>query len=125
MSDENNNVEIEEEYEADILTLEDEDGVEHTFEVLDASELGGVRYMALAPYEADPAKRLEEEAEMIIMKVAVDESGEEVLDVVDDEDELYDAGQMFINRLSDVYDIDIDELVQQLRADEDEDNSVL
>lgn len=121
MSDEKNTFEMEEDYEADILTLEDETGEEHTFEVLDAADLNGARYMALVPYEEDPAKRLEEDAEMIIMKINQDDKGEEVLDVVDDEDELYEAGQMFIDRLSEVYDIDIEELAAQLRGADDED----
>jgi len=40
---------IDNEFGNDILTLEDDDGVEHTFEVLDAIDNGENRYMALSP----------------------------------------------------------------------------
>ena len=39
---------IDNEFGNDILTLEDDDGVEHTFEVLDAIDNGENRYMALS-----------------------------------------------------------------------------
>lgn len=96
-------------YEPDLITLEDENGKEHTFEVVDAAEVGEQRYMALVPWHADPAQRLAEDAEMLIMRVGED-SGDEYLDIVDDEDELALVGQVFMNRLSDVYDIDLDTL---------------
>ena len=109
MSEENKQHGLEEDYEPDILTLEDEAGMEHAFEVLDATDIDGVRYLALVPYSADSAEQLEEDAEMLLMRVS-EEGGEEVLDVVDDEDELLSVGQVFINRLAEVYDIDLDEL---------------
>lgn len=96
-------------YEADLITLEDEDGSEHTFEVVDTADMDGVRYFAVVPYSEDPSKRLQEDAEMLIMRLN-EEDGEEYLDVVDDDDELSAAGQLFMNRLSEVYDIDMDEL---------------
>ena len=45
---------IDNEFGNDILTLEDDDGVEHTFEVLDAIDNGENRYMALSPVYDDP-----------------------------------------------------------------------
>ena len=109
MSEENKQPGLEEDYEPDILTLEDEAGMEHSFEVVDATDIDGTRYLALVPYSADGAEQLEEDAEMLIMRVS-EEGGEEVLDVVDDEDELLSVGQVFINRLAEVYDIDLEEL---------------
>lgn len=99
----------EEDYEPDLLTLEDEDGKQHTFEVMDAADVDGIRYMAVVPYDADPAQRLAEDAEMLIMRVG-EEDGEEYLDVLEDDEELLRIGQVFLNRLSEVYDIDLDEL---------------
>ena len=107
----------EEDYEPDLLTLEDENGKEHTFEVLDAADIDGQRYLALVPYSADPAERLAADAEMLIMRVG-EEDGEEYLDIVEDEDELYAAGQVFLNRLSEVYNIDLDDLEKQLGGEE-------
>lgn len=112
--------EMEEEYEADIITLEDEAGVEHTFEVLDAADIGEERYLALVPYSEDVSAALDEDAEMLIMRVAKDENGDEVLDVVEDEDELMSASGVFINRLSELYDIDLEELANQLKQEQED-----
>ncbi len=101
------------EYEPDILTLEDEAGVEHTFEVIDAADFGENRYLALVPYNPNPAATLAEDAEMLIMRVGEEENGDEYLDLVDDADELQGVGQMFLNRLSEVYNIDLEELEEE------------
>lgn len=108
----------EEAYEADIITLEDDEGNEHAFEVLDATDIDDVRYLAMVPYSEDPAQRLEEDADMLIMRMG-EENGEEFLDVVEDEDELMMVGKVFIDRLSEVYDIDLDELRRQLQEEEE------
>ncbi len=99
-------------YEPDLITLLDEADVEHEFEVLDTAMIGDVRYMALVPYEPGEDGDDEEDAddvEMLIMRVE-NEDGEEFLDLVDDEDELFAAGQVFLNRLQELYDIDISSL---------------
>lgn len=114
MNDDNKPLPMEDDYEPDLLTLEDEAGVEHTFEVLDATDIDGERYMAMATYNPDPAAALEEDAEMLIMKLSMD-GDEEVLDLVEDEDELMTATQVFLTRLSELYDIDLDELAAQLQ----------
>ena len=43
-----------EEAAPDLLTLEDEDGKEVTFEVIDATEVNGTRYLAAGGRRADP-----------------------------------------------------------------------
>ncbi|MEG1010997.1 MAG: DUF1292 domain-containing protein [Ruthenibacterium sp.] len=96
---------LDEDYEPDIITLSDEDGKEYNFEVIDAADYNDERYMAVVPYAEDSAELLEEDANLIIMKVN-EEDGEEYLDVVDDDEELMEVGNMFAKRLSDVYDID-------------------
>lgn len=63
------NPEMLEEATPDLLTLEDEDGQECTFEVIDVTEVNGTRYMAVIPYQEDPAS-LQEDAELILMRVA-------------------------------------------------------
>ena len=60
---------IDNEFGNDILTLEDDDGVEHTFEVLDAIDNGENRYMALSPVYDDPQQTLEDSGELVILKV--------------------------------------------------------
>ncbi|MCM1150259.1 MAG: DUF1292 domain-containing protein [Butyricicoccus sp.] len=97
-----------ESYEQDILTLTDEDGEEFRFEVIDAADYNDEHYLAVVPFEEDPAKQLEEDAELVIMRVG-DEDGEEYLDVVEDEEELAAVSEMFANRLEELYDIRLDE----------------
>ena len=45
-----------EEAAPDLLTLEDEDGKEVTFEVIDATEVNGTRYLAVIPYSGGPGE---------------------------------------------------------------------
>ncbi|MEG0910179.1 MAG: DUF1292 domain-containing protein [Ruthenibacterium sp.] len=101
--------EILEDYDPDIITLTDEEGKEFSFEVIDAADYNDARYLAVVPYKEDSAEILEEDANLIIMKVN-EEDGEEYLDVVDDDDEIYEVGGMFAERLSEIYDIDPEDL---------------
>ncbi|MCI6142934.1 MAG: DUF1292 domain-containing protein [Subdoligranulum variabile] len=97
-----------EEAKPDLLTLEDEDGKEVTFEVIDATEVNGTRYLAVIPYQEDP-ESLQEDAELILMRIGTDEEGE-YMDIVDDDEELLTVGKVFEERLSAMYDIDDSEL---------------
>ena len=45
--------ETEEEYQPDLMTLEDEDGNEVTFEVIDALDHKGVHYLAVVEYAGE------------------------------------------------------------------------
>lgn len=99
--------ELLEEATPDLLTLEDEDGQEVTFEVIDVTEVNGTRYMAVVPYEAGDTA--EEEAELILMRIGTDEQGE-YMDIVDDDEELLTVGRVFEERLRAIYDIDESEL---------------
>ncbi len=56
MADELTPLEMLQEAQPDLLTLEDEDGKECTFEVIDATEVNGTRYLAVIPYQEDPRK---------------------------------------------------------------------
>jgi len=93
------------EAQPDLLTLEDEDGKECTFEVIDA------RYLAVIPYQEDP-ESLDEEAELILMRIGTDEAGE-YMDIVDDDEELLTVGKVFEERLRAMYDIDDDDVEGQ------------
>lgn len=97
-----------EEAKPDLLTLEDEDGQEVTFEVIDATEVNGTRYLAVIPYQEDPAS-LQEDAELILMRIGTDDEGE-YMDIVDDDEELLTVGKVFEERLCAMYDIDDSEL---------------
>ena len=97
-----------EEATPDLLTLEDEDGKEVTFEVIDATEVNGTRYRAVIPYQEDP-ESLQEDAELILMRIGTDDEGE-YMDIVDDDEELITVGKVFEERLRAMYDIDDSEL---------------
>ena len=97
-----------EEAAPDLLTLEDEDGKEVTFEVIDATEVNGTRYLAVIPYQEDP-ESLQEDAELILMRIGTDDEGE-YMDIVDDDAELITVGKVFEERLRAMYDIDDSEL---------------
>ena len=97
-----------EEATPDLLMLEDEDGKEVTFEVIDATEVNGTRYLAVIPYQEDP-ESLQEDAELILMRIGTDEEGE-YMDIVDDDEELLTVVKVFEERLSAMYDIDDSEL---------------
>ena len=97
-----------EEAAPDLLTLEDEDGKEVTFEVIDATEVNGTRYLAVIPYQEAP-ESLHEDAELILMRIGIDDECE-YMDIVDDDEELIPVGKVFEERLRAMYDIDDSEL---------------
>ena len=101
MSDEIKNPNTEED-QPDLMTLEDEDGNEITFEVIDALDHKGVHYLAVEYAETEEEA---ENAQLVILSVGEDDEGE-YLDVVDDDELLLELGKLFEERLSDEYDIE-------------------
>lgn len=70
----------EEMLEESVVILIDEEGKEHEFQLVDMLELDGAQYAVLSPMEED-----EESEDAIILKVALDANGEEMLyDIEDD-----------------------------------------
>ena len=104
MSDEIKNPNTEdEEYQPDLMTLEDEDGNEVTFEVIDALDHKGVHYLAVVEYTENEEDA--EDAQLVILSVGEDDEGE-YLDVVEDDETLLEVSKRFEQRLSDDYEID-------------------
>ncbi len=97
-----------EEYGPDIVSVTDEDGVEHMFEELDRIETDDARYVALTPYYDETAEILDDDGELIILKV-VEEDGETYLEPIEDEDEFDEISEIFEKRLSELYDFDEEE----------------
>jgi len=89
----------------DILTLVDEEGEEHEFEIVDQAELDGDNYVALVPVFDKPEELLEDSGELVILKV-VEDNGEEFLEAIEDEDEFDKMGEFFVERLSDIFDFE-------------------
>lgn len=88
---------------ADIYTLVDEDGVEQAFEKIDEMDVGDDHYYALVPYYDDPTKELEADSELVVLKSEYDNNGEEMLVTIDDDEEYERVGNMFLERLNDMY----------------------
>lgn len=90
-----------EEYTPEIFTLTDEDGTEHEFELMDVMEENGTVYYALVPYFEDPESMIEEDTELVVLKIA-EENGEEYLATIDNDEEYERIGNIFIQRISEM-----------------------
>ena len=80
-----------------IVTLIDEEGVEMRFEVLDVIEYEGTEYAVLIPDD-------EEADSVIILRVEVDENGNESLDTEHDEKILDAVFEIFVENNKDEFD---------------------
>ena len=96
---------MQEEYNPDIVSVVDEDGKEHVFEELDRIETENGKYVALVPLYDEAEQMLDDDGELIILKVS-EENGETYLEPIEDETEFNEIGQIFEDRLADLYDID-------------------
>ena len=67
-----------EEFEADLIVLLDDDGEEHSFEILDTLDYEDKTYYALYPLFEDPQEQVEADGEYYIFEI-VEEDGEEQL----------------------------------------------
>ena len=96
-------------YDPDIVTVVDEEGREHQFEVLDRIETDDdKRYIAMIPVFEGGEDVLDDSGELIILRV-VEENGESYLEPIEDEDEFDEIGRIFEDRLSDVFEFDDEE----------------
>ena len=88
-----------EEYGNNFVVLTDENGKEIELEHLDTVEYNGQTYMAFIPAEMS----VEDAYELMIMKVELEENGEEALVTLDDEDEEAELFQIFSERLEETF----------------------
>lgn len=93
----------EENFNPDIYTLVDEEGVEQVFELLDVMDLGDERYFALIPYYDNPEELTEDDGELIVLKSQLDENGEELMISIDNEEEYDRVGNLFLEKLSNFF----------------------
>ena len=80
-------------YGSDFMTIVDEDGTEFELEVLATLEYNGYTYLAVIPAGAEEA-----DLEISILK-SVDEDGESILCVLDDEEELRCVNDLIMDQL--------------------------
>ena len=86
------------------VILTDEDGNEIEFEVLAQHEKNGQTYFAMIP--ADENEGADDVLEYVVLKLAIDDDGEEILVTVDDDDELDDIADYFDDLFSSELDYD-------------------
>lgn len=89
----------------ELYTLSDEDGVEHTVEMLDYYDEGDDRYYAMVSYYEHPEDLINDSGELLILKSDYS-TGEETLITIDDEDEFNRIGEIFMRRLEEFFDGD-------------------
>ena len=95
-----NNEDFAEEYEPEIITLEDDLGEEKDFEFLDVVEYEGDEYIILLPVED------EEQNEVMILRIeSIDDEHENYIGV-DDEETLQKVFDIFKDRYRDEFDFE-------------------
>ncbi|MGI5967201.1 MULTISPECIES: DUF1292 domain-containing protein [Anaerotruncus] len=92
----------------DLLTLVDDDGQEHEFQIVDTLEHDDDRYVALVATYDDPDAELQDDGELVILK-SVYEGDEEFLEAIEDEAEFDEIAAIFMERLEDQFDFTEDE----------------
>ncbi|MBQ1313073.1 MAG: DUF1292 domain-containing protein [Clostridia bacterium] len=96
----------EQEYNPDLITVQDDEGNEHIFEELDRIETGQGRYVAMLPTFDSEEEMLESDSELIILKV-FEEGDETYLAAIEDDDEFDEVADIFEERLQDIFEIDV------------------
>lgn len=86
----------------DLLTLVDDEGNEHEFEVLDVIDGEDGCFYALLPTYSDPQDQVEAEGTYYIFE-SIDEDGEQQLAEVDDEALLDRLAKQFESRFEELY----------------------
>ena len=95
-----NNEDFAEEYEAEIITLEDDLGNEKDFEFLDTVEYDGDEYIVLLPVDED------EQDEVMILRVESLNDEDETYAGIDDEEVLQAVFDIYKDRYKDDYDFE-------------------
>ena len=93
-----------EDFGANIVSVMDEEGNEHQFELLDAIETDEGRYVALLPIYSEAEAAIEDDGELVILEV-VNDNGDDLLVPIEDDDMFESVAQAFEERLSEYYEI--------------------
>lgn len=91
-----------EDFGPDVLTLVDDEGNEHEFEVLDVIENDDGCFYALLPTFDNPQENVESEGTYYIFE-AIDQDGEQQLAEVEDEELLERLAEQFESRFDELY----------------------
>ena len=85
----------EENFEAELLTVTDENGESHTLEILCDMDFNGKTYYLFGPANIDEMDTNDPDYGYIILE-AIEENGEEFFYSIEDEDELNSVYEMFM-----------------------------
>ena len=98
-----------EEYGNSLVSVLDDEGNEHQFELLDAIETDEGRYVALLPVYSEAELALEDDGELVILEVVNDE-GDDLLVPIEDDEVFANIAEIFEERLAEFYEInEVDE----------------
>jgi len=93
-----------ENYGNNLVSVLDEEGNEHQFELLDAIETDEGRYVALLPIYTEAEAAIEDDGELVILEV-VNDNGDDLLVPIEDDDMFETIAEAFEERLSEYYEI--------------------
>lgn len=103
----------EEMYEPDIISVNDEDGNEILFELLERYETDDDVYVAITEYRDDDEDIVEADFEVIILKVVTDDNGDEYLEEIQDEMEYEQVSDILMSKVEEKFDVEYFEPEQQ------------
>ncbi len=95
---------MDKDFAPDLITLIDEEGNEHNFEILDKIETEENEYYALYPIFDEAEESLQDSGEYYIMEAVITENGEEELAEIDDEALLDKLAEQFEKRFEELFD---------------------
>lgn len=89
-------------FEADLITLIDDEGQEHEFEIIDELETDDGHFMALVPTRQEP-EEMASDAETYYIFEVIEEDGEEQLQELEDDALLDKLADIFETRFNEAY----------------------
>ena len=93
-------------YEPDIISVNDEDGNEILFELLERYETDDDVYVAITEYRDDDEDIVEADFEVIILKVVTDDNGDEYLEEIQDEMEYEQVSDILMSKVEEKFDVE-------------------
>ena len=85
----------------DVVSLVDENGNEQAYEIIDGIQIEDNKYVAIIPYYESEDAILNDEGELVVLKVFID-GNEEYLEPIEDENEFALVSKIFEERLLEV-----------------------
>lgn len=95
-----------EDYGNDFITLVDEEGIESEYEHIDTLEYNNEVYFALIKASDKEEEVIDGDGELIILKLIIDENGDEILASIESEEEYDEVAEIFEQNLEEYYDIE-------------------